>query len=147
VHVDDVDPATRAAVEEHLAAQLVGDLGTATALCASSSVPAAKPGLFTRLLAPGTSEPHESLAVLLPRYLVVATTGPKRGTQIMSARLDTATLAAVDPALVTDSGVTVTAAWSGFGETVSYHLALGDDPAGRDFLAALRTAIAEAKRV
>jgi uncharacterized protein YaaW (UPF0174 family) len=102
--------------------------------------------LVRRVLAPGTSEPHESLAVLLPRYLVVATASPKRGTQVMSARLDTVTLTTLDPALVTDSGVVVTAAWSGFGETASYHLALGDDAAGRDFLATLRAAVAAAKQ-
>ncbi|GAA2230789.1 hypothetical protein [Streptomyces indiaensis] len=45
-----------------------------------------------------------------------------------------------------DSGVSVTAQWSGHGETSSYHVALGDDADGEFLLQALRRAVTEAKQ-
>jgi hypothetical protein len=146
LHIDDLDAPTRAAVENHLAAELIGDLSTATACCHTSCVPAAKPGLLARVFNSARDEPHESVDILLPGYLVAVTSGPKRGTHVRSARLDTVSLSKIDPALVIDSGVSVLAAWSGNSQRSSFYLGLGDDAAGRAFEAALHDAVIAAKR-
>jgi hypothetical protein len=84
----------------------------------------------------------------------VAVTRASTGTAVLSARLDGMTLAdhsaLIDrfPGrdLPEDSGVSITALWSGQSEQGSCHVALGADADGEFFLQALRRAVAAARQ-
>jgi hypothetical protein len=88
-------------------------------------------------------EEHWTAVILHPSHLFVATDGAKRGTTVLSVPL---ALASVSPTADSDdpAGFTIT----GFpGEqTGSYYVGLGPEPEAAGCVAAVRAAIAAAKR-
>ncbi|MFJ4283927.1 hypothetical protein [Streptomyces massasporeus] len=154
---DDIEPKLREAIAAHAQACSLGDvLANTVACCLTVSTRIHKPSLRSRLTGMTDPDPeHRTLALFTPRWLVVTVTRASTGTTVLSARLDGVTLAersaliARSPRnaqLPEDTGVSITAQWSGHGETGSYHVALGDDADGEFFLQALRRAVAEAKQ-
>ncbi|SDZ25564.1 hypothetical protein SAMN05444365_10876 [Micromonospora pattaloongensis] len=147
IQIDDIPPTLRRAVEEHCAGQLMGDLGTATACCATRSVHVRRPGLNSRAF--GFDEPEQQrVDILLPRYLVVARMEGERRTYVVSARLASMTLGpslTTLGAVISDFGVAVTAQWSAHGTVSPVWIGLGDDADGYGFLTALRGAVAAAR--
>ncbi|MGC4977894.1 hypothetical protein ACLQ2D_34055 [Streptomyces sp. DT199] len=154
---EDIEPGLREAIAAHAEACALGDvLANAVTCCLTVSTRTYKPGLRSRWKGMADPDPeHRTLALFTPRWLVVTVTRASTGTTVLSARLDGVTLAE-HSALITrsprntqlpeDSGVSITAQWSGHGETGSYHVALGDDADGEFFLQALRRAVTEAKQ-
>lgn len=154
---EDIEPGLREAVAAHAEACSLGDvLANAVACCLTVSTRTCKPGLRSRFKGMADSDPeYRTLALFTPRWLVVTVTGASTRTTVLSARLDGVTLAEYSALIVRsprnaqlpeDSGVSITAQWSGHGETGSYHVALGDDADGEFFLQALRRAVTEAKQ-
>lgn len=147
--MDEIGPAVRGAIEEHCAGQLMGELHTATACCATRSVQVRRPVLNARMFDVGDGREQHRVDILLPRYLVVARTEASHRTHVMSARLAGMTLGPSLTALhsvITDFGVAVTAQWSAHGTVSSVWIGLGDDADGYAFLTALRKAVAAAAR-
>ncbi|WP_367321124.1 hypothetical protein [Streptomyces sp. HUAS ZL42] len=153
----EIDPGTREAIAAHAEAHLLGDvLANSAGCCATVSTRLYKPGLRSRLKGMADPDPeHRTIALFTARHLVVAVTRPSAGTVVLSARLDDMALAehsalaarfAGRVQVPEDSGISVTAPWSGQPERGSYYIALGDDADGRSFLEGLRTAIAAAKQ-
>jgi hypothetical protein len=146
-----IDSDLRKAIAAHAEEHLLGDvIADALACCETRSVRQYRIGLFARLTGSGDPDrEHRSVALLTPRYLVVAVTGVKRGTQVMSARLDGASIGGtprVGGTAVVDNGISVSALWSGWTDAGAYYIGLGDDSAGLSFLQALRETAAAAKR-
>ncbi|WP_128377007.1 hypothetical protein [Streptomyces cavernae] len=153
---DEIEPGVRDAIAAHAETQLLGDVfANAVACCATVSTRLYKPTLRSRLKGLADPDPeHHTTALFTPHHLVVAVTRTSTGTVVLSARLDDL---AVSPhsalaervagrlRVPEDSGVNITAPWSGRPERGSYHVALGDDADGRAFLQALRQAITAAK--
>lgn len=97
---------------------------------------------------------HDTIVVLHPTHLLVATAGEKRGTTVLSLPLAQASLtrgsalaARMPGAFVPgmNDGVTVTGFPGQLGRPGSYFIGLGQDPAGNDCAAALEAAIVAAK--
>ncbi|GAA2385674.1 hypothetical protein [Dactylosporangium salmoneum] len=146
ISYDDVDPALRAAIEQHAEERLLGPVRP-VAVVDTHSVNLKKGGLFGRLAGRSEKE-HRTVALLLPQALVVVTTGAERGVVVMSTRLpDIARIGGRDPQLIVDSGVSVESRWNGHNQDiVSYYVGLGDDPAGREFQDRLRAAVVAARQ-
>ena len=148
-----IDPALRAAIAEHAEANQLGDvLAHMIAGCETRSVRLSRPGLLARMTGSGDPDTeHRSVALFTQGYLIIAITGVNRGTHVRSARLDGVSagtsLAAQFGVDGEDNGVNVTGVWSGEARdaATSFHLGLGDDADGKDFLTGLRTAIVNAK--
>ncbi|GIM93222.1 hypothetical protein [Paractinoplanes toevensis] len=147
IAVADVPPDVLAAIEAHAAERLLDPITeTAVACVATLSKSLRKPGLFARLGGRMPEAEHQTFAVLIPTTLVVATAGDQRGITVLSTRLaDVDLVGQTDPAYAVDSSIHVRGRWGG-PDVGSYVVALGDDPAGQAFHAALRTAVAAAKR-
>ncbi|MEV0241631.1 hypothetical protein AB0I06_17095 [Streptomyces sp. NPDC050674] len=154
---EEVDPGLGEAIAGHAEACSLGDvLANAVACCLTVSTRLYTPGLLSRWKGMADPDPqHRTLALFTPRWFVVAVTRSSTGTTVLSARLDGMTLAEHSALadrfpggrrLPEDSGVTITALWSGRSEQSSYHVALGDDADGRFFSQALREAVARAKQ-
>ena len=147
--IDRLDPVVRSAIVEHAEANQLGDvLASATAVCETRSVRLQRNGVLARITrSPDPDREHRSVAVLTPGCILIAVAGDQRGLQVRSARLADISLGP-DIALVADFGANVVGRWSG--ETAeqaasAFYLGLGDDPAGRAFLACLRDAVTNAK--
>jgi hypothetical protein len=154
---DEIEPDTRAAIAAHAEAHSLGEvLADTVACCVTVSTRLYKPGLRNRLKGKADPDPeHLTTMLLTPRHLVLAVTRASTGTTVLSAGLEGMTLpgrgAMADRLsgglrLPEDSGVSVSARWSGQPEHGSYHVALGDDADGRSFLDALRTAVTAAQQ-
>ncbi len=144
-----IDPDLRAAVVAHAEEHLLGDvIADALVCCETRNVRLYRLGLLARLTGSGDPDAeHRTVALLTPRYLVVVVTGVKRGTQVMSARLDVASIAGSPRVMaVADNGISVSALWSGWTEAGAYYIGLGDDSAGLSFLQTLRETAAAAKK-
>jgi hypothetical protein len=145
-----IEPDLRAAITAHAEEHLLGDvIADALACCETRSVRLYRVGLLARLTGSGDPDrEHRTVVLLTSRYVVVAVSGVKRGTQVMSARLDGASIRGLPriKAAVADNGISVSALWSGWSEAGSYHIGLGDDSAGLSFRQALREAAAAAKQ-
>ncbi|WP_131732250.1 hypothetical protein [Actinomadura formosensis] len=143
--VESIDPKVRDAIVAHAEKHQLGDvLGAAQLCCVTRSVRLKRPGLLARLTKTGDLDAeHTTIALLLPRYLVVAVAGERRGIHVRSIRLENASIALSVPAV--DTGIAVDGLWSGALEPASFHVGLGDDADGTAFLAALREAITEVK--
>ncbi|MFI1209150.1 hypothetical protein ACH4UV_16245 [Streptomyces sp. NPDC020802] len=153
----EIEPGTRDAITAHARAHSLGDvLANQVACCDTLSTRLNKPGLLSRLKGSADPDPeHRTVALFTARHLVVAVTRASTGTVCLSARLDGVSLAGHSELtgglpghlqVPQDSGVSVTASWSGLPERSSYYVALGDDAPGRSFLEALREAVAAAKQ-
>lgn len=141
-----LDPAVRDAITAHAEEHQLGNvLGAAVRCCATRSVRLKRPGLLARLTKSGDPDTeHTTIALLLPRYLVVAVAGEQRGVHVLSIRLEDVSIGS-PLAGGLDTGVSATGRWSGSPEPSSFHIGLGDDADGKAFLAALREAVTEAK--
>lgn len=151
----------RHAISAHAEANQLGNLlDDVVAGCETRSVRLYKNGLLSRLTGSGDPDTeHRTIALITRRYLVVAVTGAKRGTHVRSARLELISLSQGPAAAMSqgsapgvDSGVSVTAQWSGetlgdmaAGTGASFWVGLGSDSVGRSFLDRLRGAVTEAK--
>ncbi|MFI1566874.1 hypothetical protein ACH4ZX_28145 [Streptomyces sp. NPDC020490] len=153
----DIEPDTRAAIAAHAEERSLGDvLANAVACCDTVSTRLYKTGLFSRLKGMSDPDPeHRTVALFTPRHLVVAVTRASTGTTVMSARLDGMSLSGRNAvadrfpghgSALEDSGISINAHWSRHPEYGAYYVALGDDDAGRDFLDALRKAVAAAQQ-
>jgi hypothetical protein len=147
IAVSDIRPDVLAKIEAHTAERLLEPVAeTAVACVATHSVSLRKPGFLARLGGRKSEAEHDTFAVLTPTTLITATTGEQRGTTVLSTRLaDVDLIEQTNPAYAIDSSIHVRGRWGG-SEASSYVVALGDDPAGQEFHAALRTAVAAVKR-
>jgi hypothetical protein len=147
IAVSEIRTQVLAALEAHAAERLLDPVAeTAVACVETRSVSLRKPGFLARLGGRTPEAEHHTFAVLTPATLVAATTGEQRGVTVMSIRLaDVDVIEPTDAAHVIDSSIHVQGRWGG-PESSSYVVALGDDPAGQEFHAALRSAVAAAKR-
>ncbi|MEV6927772.1 hypothetical protein AB0M46_25175 [Dactylosporangium sp. NPDC051485] len=146
ISYDDLDPALRAAIEQHADERLLGPVRPVAAVDTHSVNLKRKGGLFGRLAGRSEKE-HRTVALLLPQALVVVTTGAERGVVVMSTRLaDISRIGADDPRLVVDSGMRVESRWNVGNDVASYYVGLGDDPAGHEFRERLRAAVVAARQ-
>jgi hypothetical protein len=143
-----LEPPLREAITAHAAAQLMDDPArSASFCCQTESERLVKPGLLTRLLGSADPDPvHHSAAVIAGGRLIVARAGAKFGRMAMSAPLADVALSTLPGLPALAGGVSVTAPWSQSAERGSYFVALEDGPVAQAFLAALREAVAAAKR-
>lgn len=157
VTLAEVAPPLRDAVAEHAAKNQL-TLDGARAWFTHSENPRST-GLLGKLLGRRANpvDPdatHDTLLVLLPRHVVVATTGERRGTAVMS-------LALLQASVVRGSGVSARLAMnvpgaedgmtvSGFpgeeGRPGTYYVGLGAEAAATECYTALEAAITNAKR-
>ncbi|MFC9842412.1 hypothetical protein ACFWFF_11470 [Streptomyces sp. NPDC060223] len=170
---NEIDPVIRAAIDAHTEAHQLGEMieemdSAAPHCCETISVRLKTPGLLSRFFVPVAPDPdteHRTVVVITSGYLVVVTSGEKRGVHVSSTRLDGISLvdpsrrflAAGAPAGRAASGpsaprfgVVVSGLWWGFRPVAilaSKYIGLGDDPEGRDFLDQLHSAVAAAKKV
>lgn len=149
VSPDRLDTTLRAAIESHAEQHQLGDvLAEVTAACETHSVRRYRNGLIATIT--GTGDPdreHRTLALLTPRYLMIAVAGERRGIHVRSTRLETVT-ARTDIAGAVDSGIGLVARWSGATADqgdAEFFLGLGDDPSGRAFTTRLLAAVTSAK--
>ena len=147
VAASDIPPDVLAKLEAHAAERMLDPVATtATACVATRSVSLKKPGFLARLGGVPAEAGNHTFAVLTPGTLLVASAGEKRGVTVLSTRLaDIEVVGQIDPAYAIDSSIQVQGRWGG-PEAASYSVALGDDPAGQEFHAALRAAVAAVKR-
>ncbi|GAA4671992.1 hypothetical protein [Phytohabitans rumicis] len=147
ISVRDIRPDVLDVIEAHATARMLGSVAsTATECVQTRSVSLKRPGLLARLGGATTEPEHQTVAVLTPTTLIVATVGEQRGITVLSTRLaDVDGIEQMNPAPVVDSSVHVQARW-GSAEASSYIVALGDDQAARAFLAALRSAVTATKQ-
>lgn len=147
IAVSDIRPDVLAMIEAHAAERLLDPVAETSVSCvATRSVSLRKPGLLARLGGQKAEAEHDTFAVLTATTLIAATTGEQRGITVLSTRLaDVDLIEQTNPAFAVDSSIHVRGRWSG-PDASSYVVALGDDPAGQKFHAALRTAVAAAKR-
>jgi hypothetical protein len=131
---------------------LLPDLeSSAIACCETRSKRLFRNGLLSRMTGTAIKDTETlSVMVLTKQHLLVLVRGEKHGTTVMSAPLRDMTMgghprlpqAARDS--IIDTGFSVWARWSRFPEGGSYHISVGDDPAGNEFRDALRQAIRDA---
>jgi hypothetical protein len=141
-----LEPRVRDAIAVHAEAHQLGDvLGAARWCCETRSVRLKRPGLLARLTKSGDpDQEHTTVALILPRYLVVAVDGEQRGVHVRSIRLEDVS---IDRGLASniDTGVSATGLWTGTTEPASFYIGLGDDADGKAFLDTLRGAITEVR--
>jgi hypothetical protein len=137
--------ATRAALSERIEAALLNVPDDSPAFLTNSRR-LRKGGLLSRIT--GSADPdteHETAFVLGPRDLLVATHGERRGTAVLSARLEDLEVGSLMPQLAGDgmdvTGFPVSGPEAG---PASYHIGLGP-PDGDAARAALEDAIRVAK--
>jgi hypothetical protein len=142
ITVSDLPPDVLATIEEYAADRLLDPVATTAVACvATRSVSLKKPGFFARLGGVPAEAEHHTFAVLTPTSLIVATTGDQRGVTVLATRLaDVATIEQTNAKYAIDSSIHVQGRWGG-PEAASYVVALGDEPAGKEFHAALRAAV------
>ncbi|MBO2463492.1 hypothetical protein [Actinomadura violacea] len=141
-----LDPVVRDAIAAHAEAHQLGDvLGAAWWCCETRSTRLKRPGLLARLTKSGDPDKeHTTVALILPRYLVVAVAGEQRGVHVRSIRLEDVSVGRGLASNI-DTGVSATGLWTAATEPASFYIGLGDDADGKAFLDTLRGAIAEVK--
>jgi hypothetical protein len=143
-------PALRAAIEKHAADNLFGDVvGQLLACIETESVQQKQRGLAgwrDRLLGPNDpDEVHYTAAVLLPNWLIWATSGEKRGTTTLSARLGDIRIEDFTGfGGIEDNGINISGTVRGSKEQTMAFLGLGEGEAADNFKRRLRQAIQQA---
>lgn len=146
----DLRPELRAAIEKHAAENHFGELiGQAIACIETESVHQKRGGLAglrDRLLGPNDPDSvHYSAAVLLPGWLIWATSGAKRGTITQSARLvDIKVEAFTGFGDIEDNGINVTGTRRGASDQTTAFIGLGEGDAAGQFKKTLLHAIQRA---
>lgn len=114
--------------------------------CETTSERTRRPGLFGRLLGASGEAVHHTAAIVTPAWLFWATSGEKRGTTALSARLaDLETVGDFDSKLVQDTGLEVFGVLTGFRERGSAFIGLGTEEAAQEFKRILREAHSAAR--
>ena len=148
----DLAPDVRAALAARAECDLLPDLESgAISCCETRSKRLFRNGLFSRLTGTAIKDTETlSVTVLTKQHLLILVRGDHHGTSVLSAPLRDMKIGG-HPQLpasardsIIDTGFSVWARWSQFSESGSYHIAVGDDPAGNAFREALRQAIKEA---
>ncbi len=138
-----------AAIQEHLTAYNLGPILDDYQVCIETVSEKTKRSLFDLLL--GGSRHRAEVAILTPRWLVVATRGVKPDSAAaLSVQLKDAVVQdhAGHPGyqLLPDTGLHVTGVFTGRvgtqgSQRISYYLGLGEEPAANEFKARLLQAI------
>jgi hypothetical protein len=142
-----VQPALYAAIRQHAEENQLGNLEAKALACVETRNERKRSsGLFSRLL--GSSDPdplHYTAAVVTPKWLIWASSGAKRGTTVLSARLTDVQVRNYDMnQLVEDSGLVVNGLLRGATEKAEAFIGLGPEPAAEDFKRIVREAIEQA---
>ena len=143
-------PELRAAIEKHAAENHFGELISQAIACIETESVHQKrgglAGLRDRLLGPNDPDPiHYSAAVLLPGWLIWATSGAKRGTITQSARLvDIKVEEFTGFGDIEDKGLNISGTLRGQREQVTAFLGLGEGEATDQFKRTLRQALTRA---
>ncbi|MGW1729200.1 hypothetical protein ACWCQK_40990 [Streptomyces sp. NPDC002306] len=137
-------------IVSHVESSLLPEVRDDVVFCETRSRRLYGNGILSKITRNAGRDSEEiSFAGLLPGYLVVLANGEYRGTVVMSASVATMRVESnprlpSDGALI-DSGISVWAHWSRFPEGGSWHIPVGDDPAGNSFRGDLINSIRRAK--
>ncbi|GAA2120719.1 hypothetical protein [Actinomadura napierensis] len=139
-----LDARVRDAITAHAEAHQLGDvLSAARWCCETRSVRLKRPGPLARVTKSGDPDrEHATVALILPRYLVVA--GEQRGVHVRSIRLEDLSVGRGLASNI-DTGVSATGLRTGTTEPAWFYIGLGDNTDGKAFLDTLRGAITEVK--
>ncbi len=149
----EVQQAFGSALAEHAAKHQL-ELGSLRAWLTHSENPPAT-GFFGRLLGRRSNsvdpDPwHDTLIALHPTHLIVGTSGPKRGTSVLSLPLVQASIQRGHsrlglPGAPTDDGIRIEGFPGQVGRPGSYFVGLGPEPAANECFGAIESAVRAAK--
>lgn len=146
---DHLRPEIIAALRDHAQRYELGDLEREALICCeTTNERLKKPGLFDRLVGGDTDPVHVVGIVVTPRYLLWARSGAKYGVAVMSARLrecEVLDYANTPQAkLVPDTGLEVTAMYTGATQRGHTFIGLGSEPAAQNLRQVLTQAMQQA---
>jgi hypothetical protein len=137
--VEDLDPALKTAMREHMEKYQLGNLESASLMCCETASVRQKQGLF------GKAEKTLSAAFVTPEWLVWADSTDRNAAGAGSARLaqidvrdfGSTALGTISP----DEGLNITGRYTDHNKTGMTFIALGSGPDGQKFRQALRDAM------
>src|SRR3712207_6139100 len=104
--VAELHPELMKAVREYAGKQNLGDLESEVVICCETTSERLKKGLLSRLFGDPDAIHHTAM-LLTPALLIWGTTGKRRGTSIVSARLADIEVRDYEPSLIEDSGLDI----------------------------------------
>jgi hypothetical protein len=146
---DRLRPELVEAIRAHAQQHDLGDVEHEALICCETTNEKIKSGgLFGKLLGGDPDRVHYSGLVVTPRWLIWATSGAKRGTTVLSNRLHDTEVHDIESMpyneLMKDTGLEVTAFFTGRLERAQAFIGLGPEPAAQNVRSVLKDALRKA---
>ncbi len=143
---DQLRPEIVASIRAHAQQYELGDIEREVIICGeTTNEKTKKPGFFSKIAGSDPDKVHVVGVVVTPRYLIWARSGAKYGVAVMSARLRDCEVLDYEKTaahkLVQDTGLEVTAMFTGAAERAQSFIGLGPEPAAQNLRNVLKQAI------
>lgn len=142
--MSDLHPELVRAIREYARKRQLGDVESEVLICCETTSERQKKGLLNRLFGDPDAVHHTAM-LLTPRLLIWGTTGEKRGTSIISARLSDIEVRDYDSSVIEDSGLDVFGFLNQSPERVQAFIGLGREQAAERFGRALKERVAQSR--
>ncbi len=155
---DRLRPEMVEAIRAHAQQHELGDVEREALICCETINEKIKSGgLFGKLLGSDPDKVHYTGLVVTPRWLIWATSGAKRGTSVLSSRLHDTEVQDFEATPMyklmqerglkemQDTGLEVTAFFTGSLERAQAFIGLGPEPAAQNLRAVLKDAVRKAQ--
>lgn len=139
--VAELHPELGKAIREYAKKHDLGDIEAEVLICCETISERRKKGLLTRLFGDPDAFHHTAM-LLTPVLLIWGTTGARRGTSIVSARLADIEVRDYDSSLIEDSGLDIFGFLNQSPERAQAFIGLGEGQAAERFRRALKERVA-----
>lgn len=139
--VAELHPELMKAVREYAGKQNLGDIESEAIICCETTSERLKKGLLSRFFG-DPDDFHHTAMLLTPVLLIWGTTGKRRGTSIVSARLADIEVRDYDSSLIEDSGLDIFGFLNQSPERGQAFIGLGEGEAAERFRRALKERVA-----
>lgn len=142
--VTDLHAELARAIREYATRHGLGDVESEALICCETISERRRKGLLGRFFGDPDAL-HRTAMLLTPRLLIWGTTGERRGTSIVSARLSDIEVRDYDSSLVEDSGLDVFGFLNGAPERAQAFIGLGEGPEAEKFRRMLKEGVARSR--
>lgn len=140
--VAELRPELAKAIREYAVKHDLGDVEAELIICCETTSERLKKGLLSRLFGDPDALHHTAM-LLTPGLLIWGTTGDRRGTSIVSARLADIEVRDYDSSLIEDSGLDIFGFLNQSSERVHAFIGLGEGEAAERFRRALKERVVQ----